>query len=274
MVAASLLVVGSFVFGFAVEEKEKPAIQSSQKTAGISDINISPVALDAKLEIPILVYHHIGTPNSDMTSAAKSLFIEPEWLLHHMEYLQKNGFRTVRFSDIAAYFEDKAPLPLAIGEKPIIISFDDGYKSTFEFAAPILKKYGMAGTVFIPTNLVGLGRGKGTRMTWDEVKALADAGFEIGSHSLWHPYLTKSGKARAEIFESKKILEEKLGQPIEVFAYPFGDYNSVIESLVKEAGYKTARSFSNGSGINRENLFHMPVVRVWGNMELEIFLKN
>jgi peptidoglycan/xylan/chitin deacetylase (PgdA/CDA1 family) len=107
---------------------------------------------------------------------------------------------------------------------------------------------------------------------------LRDAGWEIGSHTVQHPFLTKSNRARQEIFESKKILEEKLGKPVTVFAYPFGDYNEKIEHLVKEAGYVSARTFSgskvaNGS-LTRENRFHMPVNSVWGNMDMKVFLRK
>ena len=71
----------------------------------------------------------------------------------------------------------------------------------------------------------------------ERTRELRDAGWEIASHSLWHPYLTKSPAARAEIFDSKKKLEQRLGVEITTFAYPFGDYDPLIQDFVKEAGY-------------------------------------
>lgn len=243
----------------AIQEKVIMAKQIGQETT----------AANAAIRlIPVIVYHHIGTPRQTMSSADKSFFIEAEWLEKHLQYLQEHGFTTIHFSDIAAYFNDGTPLP----EHPVIISFDDGWKNNFTRAFPLLQKYNMTATAFIPTNLVGKGTGPGTlgeRMTWDDIAALRDAGWEIGSHTLWHPYLTKTKRAREEIFDSKKALEEKLGITVTTFAYPFGVYNASIEQLVKDAGYTTARSFSTGNGVTKENIFHIPTVRVYANIGLE-----
>lgn len=222
---------------------------------------------DYKIFVPILVYHHIGTAPQNLTSANKSFFIEPEWLDEHMKYLSDNGFTSIKFADIATYMETGKPLP----QRPIIISFDDGRNSTYEKAFPILKKYNMAGTTFVIANSAG----RGSYMSWEQLKELQNSGWEIDSHSLWHPYLTKvsMAKAKTEIEDSKKILEEKLGVPVTTFAYPFGDYNASTETLVKNAGYSLARSFSNGSGITKDNLFHIPVIRVWANIKLKTWDK-
>lgn len=221
------------------------------------------------LPLPILVYHHIGPPPKNANSATKSFFIEPEWFEKHLQYLQENNFQTVHYADVADYFKDGTPLPISEGKRPVMINFDDGFKSVFETAWPLLKKYNMTATIFVPAKLID----HRAYLTWGQLEELHAEGIEIGSHSLRHPYLTQSKKAREEIFESKKILEEKFGQPVRVFAYPFGDFNDWIETLVKEAGYDLARSFTQPNDpdknvITRENLFHVPVVRVWGNIDL------
>lgn len=260
--------IGSLIL--AIKPNSFP-LQLQNTLSLVTPAQLSPVTA-SPLWLPVLVYHHIGTPPARMTSAEKSFFITPEWFEKHLQYLQQNNFRTVRFSDVAAYFEHGTPLPIPEGARPVIISFDDGWKNTVETALPLVQKYNMAGTLFVPTKLVGMGNG--SRMTWEDIEKLRDSGWEIGSHTLWHPYLSKSLKARAEIFDSKKILEEKLGIEITTFAYPFGDSNGKIEALVKEAGYKTARSFKTGNGITHENLFNIPVVRVWGNLDLSVWKKQ
>ncbi|GEM_PF-5451268 len=217
------------------------------------------------LWIPILVYHHIGPAPKNATSATKSFFIEAPWFEKHLQYLQENNFQTISFADVAAYFENGTPLPLNKGKRPVIINFDDAYKSVFAAAFPLLTKYHMTATIFVPANLVG----HRAYLTWDQLRELQIENIEIGAHSLWHPYLTRSKKAREEIFESKKLLEEKFGIPIETFAYPFGDYDDRIVQLVQEAGYSLARTFSTGNGISRENRFKIPVVRVYANVGLE-----
>lgn len=234
---------------------------------------LQPTTYKLQPNIPILVYHHIGKPSPGMTSAEKSFFIEPEWFEKHLQYLAQNNFQTVKFSDIADYFEKGTPLPIRANAHAVIISFDDGWKSAVDTALPLLQKYNMTATAFIPTKLIKEKPGKGMRMSWDDVAKLRDAGWEIGSHTLWHPYLSKTHRLYEEIFESKKVLEEKLGIAITTFAYPFGDYNEQIEKTVREAGYTTARSYTSGSGITQENLFRIPVVKVWANSELQNIMR-
>lgn len=229
------------------------------------EITPVPASTKTSLWLPILVYHHIGQAPKNADSVTKSFFIETEWFEKHLQYLQENNFQTVHFSDVAAYFEKGTPLPLENGKHPVMINFDDAFKSVFDAALPLLEKYHVTATVFVPANLVG----HRAYLTWEQLQELNREDIEIESHSLWHPYLTRSKKAHEEIFESKKILEEKLGVPVQAFAYPFGDYDDRIIKLVQEAGYSLARTFSTGNGISRENLFKIPVVRVYANVGLE-----
>lgn len=227
--------------------------------------NFSPPPADTQLWIPTLVYHRISIAPKNAGSVYKSLTIEPEWLEKHLQYLKENNFETVKFSDVAEFFETGKPLPIAVGKKPVMINFDDGYKDFYENAFPILQKYEMTGTVFVIVKSVG----NGAYMNWDQVKEISAAGIEVGAHTMYHPALTASKKAKWEIEESKRALQEKLGTEITTFAYPSGKWNSYVENLVKEAGYKSARSFTTGNGISLKNLFHIPVVRVYANVGLE-----
>lgn len=263
--AGSFLAV-TFVFALAMENTALWRTQGDilekviePETSAHLDLP-SPPVIDGKLWIPVIVYHRINYSPKNANSVYKSLTIEPEWFEKHLQYLKENGFETIHFDDIAAYFDYAAPLPA----RPVLINFDDGYRDTYENALPILQKYNMTGTVFVVPNLVG----KKAYVTWEMVIKLRDAGMEIGSHTMWHPNLTRSKKAEWEIFESKKTLEEKLGLPVSAFAYPEGKYNETVQGLVKAAGYKTARTFSTGNGISEKNRFEIPVVRVYANVGL------
>lgn len=221
--------------------------------------------LPQELYIPILVYHRIGYAPANADSVYKSLTIEPEWLEKHLMYLREHNFQAVNFYDVANYFENNIPLPVDAGKKPVMINFDDGYKGVFDYALPLLEKYNMTATIFVITNMAG----RPAYMDWDQIKTARESGLEIGSHTVWHPDLTRSRKTEFEINESKKILEEKLGEEIISFAYPSGKYNKYVEELVKKGGYKLARSYSNGVGINPANVFHIPVVKIYANVGLE-----
>lgn len=231
-----------------------------QKTADQSDQTTKPPP-GTELWIPVLVYHRIGYAPAEASDVYKSLTIEPEWFEKHLHYLQEHGFTAVRFSDVAEYFKTGKPLP----KSPVMINFDDGYKDFYENALPLLKKYKMTGTLFMVSGYIGYP----AYLNLDQLKEARDAGIEIGAHSMTHAKLTKVENAREEITKSKQVLEEKLGIKVTTFAYPYGLYNDEIEQMVRDGGYETGRSFTTGNGISTENLFHIPVVRVYANVGLE-----
>lgn len=253
-----ILFLAALVIISRYEPNEQNLTNSALITQNTENLDALP---KEKLRVPVLVYHHIAKAPANTAAAAKSFFIEPQWLEKHLQYLKENGFETIGFADITAHFEYGMPLPA----RPVIISFDDGYKNVFDNAFPLLKKYNMRGTFYVITKLLD----KPNRMTWEQLAELRDSGMEIGSHTLWHPYLTKSGKVKQEIADSQKILEEKLNITVTTFAYPYGISNSRIENLVKEAGYKTGRSYADGDGITHENLFRIPVIRIYANVGLK-----
>lgn len=259
-----LLVIGLAALFFVLYKPNSPN-KTTNPTTPIAVKNTFPQTLPQEVWVPILVYHHIGTPPPHLTSAAKSLFIEPTWFEKHLQYLQAHNFNTIRFSDLAAYFNEGTPLP----DNPVMINFDDGWANTATAALPLLQKYSMTATAFIVTNYPKEhGEASIGYMSWDQIKTLRDSGIEIGSHTLRHPKLTKVPNALDEITRSKKILEDKLGISVTTFAYPFGHYNEKIEQMVRDAGYTTGRSFSAGKGISTKNLFRLPVVSIYANADL------
>jgi peptidoglycan/xylan/chitin deacetylase (PgdA/CDA1 family) len=130
--------------------------------------------------------------------------------------------------------------------KKLLITFDDGYDGIFEYALPILKKYGFTALVFLVAAYLGkksfwdmniLQRFR--HLDWDEILELKQAGFEFGSHTMSHPDLTFVSPKRLEweLKESKKTLEERLGT-IDCLSYPFGRYNNEVKEAAKRAGYR------------------------------------
>lgn len=133
----------------------------------------------------------------------------------------------------------------ALGDPParrtLAVTFDDGFRSVFTLAAPVLARLGVPGTLFVPTALIGDGSPLEWRgidewrggefepelrgMTWEEVGQLGDAGWEIGSHTRTHPRLTRLSDEvlRDELSLSREELEERLGCPCRSLAYPYGD---------------------------------------------------
>lgn len=130
--------------------------------------------------------------------------------------------------------------------KKIAITFDDGYESVYNFAFPILAKYGITATVFVNPGYVGQYNTwdatfgiRFRQMNWRQLDELAQAGWEIGSHGLWHRDITRLSKRQNddELLLSKKIIQKRLGQCSHVFSFPFGNCNEKIWRQCRTHGY-------------------------------------
>lgn len=207
------------------------------------DGDASATSSPRSIRIPIVVYHSVR-PYIPGESKYQDMYdVTPELLEQELKYLNANGFHTVTFADVASYFHIGTPLP----EKPVILSFDDGWRNQFIFAFPLLQKYGAKGTFFIFTNPIE--HKKEHWMTWDDIRIMDRAGMEIGGHTRTHPILreiTSDAILDNEIGKGKQIIEERIGHQITTFAYPFGMFNAQTKAAVLRAGYQTARTVYKG----------------------------
>ena len=160
----------------------------------------------------------------------------------------RERYHPLTLTQLLDHLDEKTPWPRG----SVVVTFDDGYLDNFSSAAPILAEYGVPATFFIVANAMGTGRvmpweqhlqGRVTWMTWNQVRELHRQGFEVGSHTLTHPDLGKVRGAEAwrEISESKTKLQDELGAPVPLFAYPFGRRANLLEEnrdLVRKAGYR------------------------------------
>lgn len=193
--------------------------------------------------VPILCYHRLADRCESSLCMTASLFEE------QMRYLKENGYQVISMADL----EDFLGYRRAIPSKAVVINLDDGYRSTYDIAYPILKRYGFKAGLFIYTDFIGA---SSNSLTWEQLQEMRAEGFEIGSHSLSHSDLTKKRpgesdeehkeRTRKELFKSKEILDEKLGQNTTYFAFPYGEYNHQVLSMCEEAGYRLALSVTRG----------------------------
>jgi peptidoglycan/xylan/chitin deacetylase (PgdA/CDA1 family) len=191
----------------------------------------------------VLCYHAVSP------SWPADLSITPERLEWQLELLVRRGYEGRTFTEAAAGRG---------GRKVVSVTFDDSYRSVIELAFPILSRLGLPGTVFVPTRFAGseapmswagIGQwlaGPHERelmpMSWEELAQLAEGGWEIGSHTRSHPRLTQVGDddLAAELDESKKECERRLGRPCESIAYPYGDHDDRVVAAARRAGYVAA----------------------------------
>jgi peptidoglycan/xylan/chitin deacetylase (PgdA/CDA1 family) len=191
----------------------------------------------------VLCYHALSADwEADLSTT-------PELFERQIELLVRRGFRGATFSEVVG----------AGGRGRLLaVTFDDAYRSVLELARPILDRLGVPATVFAPTDGVdaggplswaGIDRWLGgpherelVPMTWAELRTLADAGWEIGSHTATHPHLTQIDDAtlRAELTRSKAACEHGLGRPCASIAYPYGDVDARVVAATAAAGYRSA----------------------------------
>jgi len=213
--------------------------------------------------IPILMYHHLLDLEPDASEDLLSYSESPGDFAAQMAYLADQGYHTIHFSDLLAYFNEGRPLP----EKPVIITFDDGWADCYTIAYPILQQHGMTATFFIPSNWIENVEGT---LTWAQIQEMSQGGIEFGSHSVTHPYLTTSEPDALawELEYSKQTLEERLGKPVTALAYPFGLYDQTVIEAVQKAGYTSAVTIDPGQWVSEENLFTLKRIGVpyWTDM--------
>jgi peptidoglycan/xylan/chitin deacetylase (PgdA/CDA1 family) len=227
---------------------------------------VTAPAPGGEANVPILMYHHIADLPIDATPLQLEWTVTPKNFDAQMQWLARNGFRTISMAQLVAHLKHRQPLPA----KPIIISFDDGWQEQYSTAFPILTKYGLSGTFFVYTRPLD----HTEFMTWTQVQELVAAGMDIQSHSITHPHLRTLAPdvAYKEIAESKATLEKRLGKPVVAFCYPFGEYNNAIIEMVKRAGYDSAVTLASGYRQRADELYTLRRIRVSYRDSLEDFI--
>lgn len=213
-------------------------------------------------QVPIFMYHDILAP--------KQVFFDvtPEELEADFAYLREQGATPVHLWQLVAHLRSGVPLP----EKAVVLSFDDGYGGHYEHVYPLLKKYNFPATFSIYLDKL---KGKTARssLTWEQLEEMAaDPLVTIAAHSISHPNDLRDlpdDELRTEIFESKRLLEERLGQDIEYFTYPAGHSDDRVEELVAEAGFRAALSMDDNAEDYANASRDMLVVSRFGQSTLE-----
>lgn len=221
-------------------------------TAVVAGRKASRAAISSLADVPVLNYHKVD-------NYYHALSISPEEFEEQMAYLSQNDFTTITPDQLMAYLNHDRALP----EKPILITFDDGYLDNYTNAYPVMKKYGFTATIFLVTSKVGK---EENFMNWDQVRTMQKDGFVFGSHTVSHAALTKISHelVMTELIDSRKEMEQQLGVKVRYFAYPTGVYNLQSEEMVKQAGYKAAFTIRYGQAGAESNpyaLERIPIFR-------------
>jgi peptidoglycan/xylan/chitin deacetylase (PgdA/CDA1 family) len=211
--------------------------------------------------VPILMYHYVSEPPAGADPYRVDLSVSPERFENHLKYLQEAGYHTITLDDLLYFLTIGRPLP----EKPVILTFDDGYEDNYLNAFPLLKKYKMVGHFFIMTDVVNSRRPG--YMTWPQIEEMAAAGMRFGSHSRDHPDLR--GKTVDylvwQALGGMEAIQEHLGYHPRWISYPSGGYDEQVIAVYKSAHYWGGLATQQGATHTLEGIFALKRVRVRGS---------
>jgi glycosyltransferase involved in cell wall biosynthesis/peptidoglycan/xylan/chitin deacetylase (PgdA/CDA1 family) len=188
------------------------------------------------VQLPVLLYHHVGPPRPEI---APWLSLSPESFERQVRWLSRRGYVGIRPADWLKWCREGTGLP----QKPVLLTFDDGYADTADYALPILEQCGFGSAVFVVTGSIGRtntwdkprNNGSAKIMTEKQIQHWATRGVEFGSHSKTHRDLTTLNQAELqdEIFGSGNDLAQVLGGRVISFAYPYGSHNEAVDDCVR-----------------------------------------
>ncbi len=192
--------------------------------------------------VPALLYHQLiskeQVDRGEIVNHERVYVAYDVSFAEQMEYLHRQGYSTITLDDFLGVRNGRR-LP----EKPIMLTFDDGFMSNYRYAFPILKRYGMKATIFVTPDPSSDNFKKYAHtdapLTPEQIKEMSDYGISIQSHGMTHRYLTdlSSDVIRWELAESKRVLEKMTDKPVRHLAVPSGAYNRLVRRMAKECGY-------------------------------------
>jgi peptidoglycan/xylan/chitin deacetylase (PgdA/CDA1 family) len=225
---------------------------------------LTPQLALGSTRVPILVYHSIAEYKG---VGSKELYVTPDNFEKQMRYLKDKGYTLLTFER----WNEKN-----LVEKPIFITFDDGYKNNLNafniFQKLVDDQFKPAGTLFVISDYIG----SQNRLTKEELKKMVDSNmFSIQSHTALHPDLTKTANFESELKQSKQRIEKVTGKPVIALAYPYGNFNQMVIEETKKY-YQFGLTTTPGPFIDKgykDELYVLPRIYIKHSTTLEDFAK-
>jgi peptidoglycan/xylan/chitin deacetylase (PgdA/CDA1 family) len=248
----------------SIAQEQPPAKQQIEPPSNVIAMPspTTPSPAKQQISIPILNYHSVTIDPGNIVA------ISPEKLSKQMEYLKETGYTPLTLQTFTDIMEGTRDAP----DKPVLLTFDDGYIDNYENVLPLLAQLKFPATIFISP---GMTEHDGY-VNWDHVKKMKEAGWDIQPHGMTHPHLPKlSAEQQAyEILEAKQQIEKQLGTPADVFCYPYGEYNKATLKILQDNGFRYAFTIQQGHATDKQSPFLLKRLFVNGEESLDAFIRK
>jgi len=218
----------------------------------------------------VLCYHVVESPQDTPFLISRTAFE------HQMRYLANAGYTVIPLSELVDYVAGRKE---SIPDNSVVITVDDGWRSTYTEIFPVMERMELPFTVFVYPKFVGA---SSYALTWKQIKEMSDAGVDIQSHSLSHPMLTHRSQQsltkpeystwlKRELGESKRRLEESTGRPVKYIAYPYGEYDTTVARTAAASGYEGGLTCDFGPVKKGSDPLRMRRVVMYGDTSFATF---
>ncbi|HZU59397.1 MAG TPA: polysaccharide deacetylase family protein [Solirubrobacteraceae bacterium] len=223
-----------------------------------STVTGTPTGRPGTASVPVLMYHVIAPPPAG--APYPGLYVDPDQFAAQMEGLKAAGWHPVTLDQLRAYWTRGVPLPPG---KPIVLTFDNGYRSQYTNALPVLERLHWVADENI--QLTGLPPSQGG-LTEAQVRGLLAAGWELDTQGISHADLItlSPSELRYQVATARQILRRRYGVPVNWFCYPSGHYDSTVIAAVRSAGYVGSTTVVPGWASRSDDPYRLPRLRVLG----------
>jgi peptidoglycan/xylan/chitin deacetylase (PgdA/CDA1 family) len=224
--------------------------------------------------VPVLSYHNFAEKGPNAMTVTREAFEA------QMDLLARQGYRVISLDQLYDFIELRAQVP----EKSVVITVDDGWRSFYDIAWPVLRRHGYPATLFVYTQLVS---GSPKTLSWEQLREMAAQGLDVECHTISHRDLGDLSKQspgesteqylaalQREVGESLRIIEEKLGRRPRYLAYPYGSTNGFVVALLRRNGYRGALTVERGPNAFFFSGFRLNRSMVYGDFDLARFERN
>lgn len=235
----------------------------------LEPLNVGGFTVNGHQTVPILTYHKFTTGRGDLTTVNEKAFEE------QMKYLEAKGYSVITLDEFFDFLDLNRTIPL----KSVVITADDGWRSFYDIAFPILRKYGYPATLFVYTDFVGK-----SQLDWDALREMNRNGIDIQSHTKTHRYLDRrtGGESyrdyveavKKELIESARIIRKNLNSDVKYVAYPYGETNHLVSALLYKLNFRGGLTVERAGASALSNRFRINRSMVYGTFDIQDFEEN